>query len=269
MCVNKNKTTIVSLLQENNVMSADSLSKKLDISRQAVHKSLKQLIESNQVIKKGNPPKTLYMAHPQQPKSTNIVKQDYHITKIERRNKNAQRSAVIWFTGLSGSGKSTLANAVERRLFEMGKNTYVLDGDNVRHGLNKDLTFSAKDRTENIRRIGEVSHLMVDAGLFVLTAFISPYISDRNMVRSLVDKDEFIEVFVSCPLKVCEERDIKGLYEKARKGQIKNFTGIDAPYEQPEQPEVVVKTDQHSIEECVDQIVAYMEEKEYIIKGNN
>lgn len=266
--LSKQQVNILSIIEENNFASADLISRRLGISRQAVHKHLKQLIDGSNIIKKGKPPKTTYMSNPNNTKSTNIVMQDYNITKQERRMRTGQKSAIVWFTGLSGSGKSTLANAVERRLFEMDKSTYVLDGDNVRHGLNKDLTFSAKDRAENIRRIGEVSGLMIDSGLFVLTAFISPYIADRNMVRSLVEKDEFIEVFVKCPLKVCEERDVKGLYEKARKGQIKDFTGIDAPYEQPESPEIVVETDKNSIEECVDKIVAYMTDKEYIIKGD-
>lgn len=190
--------------------------------------------------------------------------QSYTISKAERRSKNEQRSAVVWFTGFSGSGKSTLANALERRLFELGKNTYVLDGDNVRRGLNSDLGFSEDDRTENIRRIGEVSALMVDAGLFVLTAFISPYQADRDSVRKLVEADEFIEVFVSCPLEVCEQRDVKGLYEKARSGEIKEFTGVSAPYEEPANPEIIVKTNEHSVDECVEQIISYMKTNDYM-----
>ena len=260
----KTQSKILFALQENGSASIEMLSRRLQISRQAVHKQMRSLHDQGLIIKKGSPPKTVYMTHPDTPKSTNIVKQDYNVSKGDRRKKNDQKSSIIWFTGLSGSGKSTLANALEKRLFDMNRNTYVLDGDNVRHGLNKDLTFSAKDRTENIRRIGEVANLMVDAGLFVLTAFISPYRADRNMVRSLVEKDEFIEVFVKCPLNVCEQRDVKGLYEKARKGVISNFTGIDAPYEEPEGPEIVVETDKLSIEEAVDQIVQYMQEKEYL-----
>ena len=257
------KQEILAVIHENNAASVALISRRLGISRQAIHRHIQQLLDEEVIKKEGKPPKVRYMDTDNMQKSTNVVKQDYHVTKADRQAKNQQKSCVVWFTGLSGSGKSTLANALERRLFEMGKNTYVLDGDNIRHGLNKDLTFSAKDRTENIRRIGEVANLMVDGGMFVMTAFISPYIADRNMVRSLLENDEFIEVFVDCPIEVCEQRDVKGLYEKARKGIIKDFTGIDAPYEAPERAEVVVKTDQHSIDECVDQIVEYMQQNEY------
>ena len=258
---------ILPILHENRRASAQTLSRKLGISRQSVHKYLKALLSEGLITKTGQPPKVTYMASKSLNKSTNVVMQEYHVTKEDRRSKNDQRSCVIWFTGYSGSGKSTLANAVESRLFEMGKNTYVLDGDNVRHGLNKDLTFSAKDRTENIRRIGEVSSLMVDAGLFVMTAFISPYASDRNMVRSLLGDGEFLEVYVKCPLNICEERDVKGLYKKARKGIIKDFTGVDAPYEEPENPEVVIETDKNDVEESVDQIIDYMIKNEYFAGG--
>lgn len=254
---------ILSILHENKAASAHTIARKLGISRQAVHRHLKSMLSKGLIIKEGDPPKVRYMTTDKVQKATNVTKQEYHITKQDRRSKNNQKSCVVWFTGFSGSGKSTLANALEHRLFEMSKNTYVLDGDNVRHGLNKDLTFSAKDRTENIRRVGEVSTLMVDAGMFVMTAFISPYASDRNMVRSLLDKEEFLEVFVDCPIDVCEERDVKGLYKKARKGIIKDFTGIDAPYEAPESPEIIVATDTHSIDECINQIIEYMEKNEY------
>jgi adenylylsulfate kinase len=158
-----------------------------------------------------------------------IIPHKGKIKKEDRQRQKGHKSAILWFTGLSGSGKSTLAHAVEERLFEMGVHTYVLDGDNIRTGLNKDLGFSAEDRKENIRRIGEVAKLFVDAGIMTLTAFISPYKQDRQFVRSLVKKGEFIEIYVKCPLEICERRDVKGLYKKARRGIIKNFTGIDDP----------------------------------------
>ena len=194
----------------------------------------------------------------------NIVWHMHHVTKDDRAKQKQQRPCILWFTGLSGSGKSTIASAVEQKLFEMGHHTYLLDGDNVRHGLNKDLGFSDVDRIENIRRIGELSKLMVDAGLLVMTAFISPFRSDRRMVRSLVQSYEFIEVYMDTSLDECERRDPKGLYKKARKGEIKNFTGIDSTYEVPEEPEVVVDTIQDSISECADQVVAYLKEHKMI-----
>ena len=193
-----------------------------------------------------------------------IIPHEGNITKEDRQRQKGHKSVILWFTGLSGSGKSTLAHAVEERLFEMGIHTYVLDGDNIRTGLNKDLGFSAKDREENIRRIGEVAKLFVDAGIFVLSAFISPYKKDRELVRNLVEKDEFIEIYVKCPLEVCEQRDVKGLYQKARAGIIKNFTGIDDPYEEPENPEIVVETDKETIEESVEKIISYLKEKGYL-----
>ena len=186
----------------------------------------------------------------------NLTWHDHKITKQERAQQKNQKPCVIWFTGLSGSGKSTLANALEAKLVEMGHHTYLLDGDNVRHGLNKDLGFSDTDRIENIRRIGESAKLFVDAGLIVLTAFISPFKSDRQMARSLVDQGEFIEVHVDAPLETCEERDPKGLYAKARAGQIKQFTGIDSPYEAPETPEVRLATSEQSVASCVDSLVS-------------
>lgn len=184
----------------------------------------------------------------------NIIPQVYSITKKDRNNLTGNKSFVIWFTGLSGSGKSTLANNLEKKLYEEKVLTYLLDGDNVRFGLSKDLGFSDTDRIENIRRIGEVSRLMVDAGLIVLTAFISPFRNDRNIVRKLLGENNFVEIYVKCPLKVCEERDVKGLYTKARKGGLKNFTGIDSPYEEPENPEIIIDTSLMSIEESVSKV---------------
>jgi len=186
------------------------------------------------------------------------------ITKKDRHKLNGHKSCILWFTGLSGSGKSTLAHRVEEILFEMGIRTYVLDGDNIRMGLNKNLGFSKEDREENIRRIAEVAKLFVDAGIIVLTAFISPYRRDRDLARSLVEKGEFIEIYVKCPLEVCEKRDVKGLYEKARKGIIKQFTGIDDPYEEPENPEIVVETDKHSLDDSANIVVNYLKEKGYL-----
>ena len=188
----------------------------------------------------------------------NIVWHNQSITKEKRLTLLNQKPCILWFTGLSGSGKSTIANAVELELFKRGRKTYLLDGDNVRHGLNKDLGFSEQDRIENIRRIGEVAKLFVDSGLIVLSAFISPFKSDRQIARSLVKYDEFIEVFIDTPLEVCEQRDPKGLYKKARDGAIKNFTGISSPYEAPEDPQIHIKTDEHSIEECVDIVINYL-----------
>ncbi|CAM2805570.1 adenylyl-sulfate kinase [Helicobacter burdigaliensis] len=186
----------------------------------------------------------------------------WHATKVtqqERSKLKGQKPCVLWLTGLSGSGKSTLANALEQRLFSMGYHTYLLDGDNVRHGLNKDLGFDEDSRVENIRRIGEVCKLFVDAGLIVLCAFISPFERERKMVRDLFEKEEFIEVFVDTPLELCEKRDPKGLYKKARNGEIKNFTGIDSPYETPENPEIhIISAD---LEENVDMILRLLSEK--------
>lgn len=186
------------------------------------------------------------------------------VSKKNRQDLNNHKSAVLWFTGLSGSGKSTVSVQLEKELHAMGIRTYRLDGDNVRHGLNKNLGFSPEDRTENIRRIGEVSTLMVDAGLFTLSAFISPYRADRNNVRELVQDDEYIEVFVKARVETCESRDPKGLYKKARAGEIKGFTGIDAPYEEPNNPEIVIDTDKLSLEESVQVIVTYLQEKGYL-----
>jgi adenylylsulfate kinase len=197
-------------------------------------------------------------------KPTNITWHETSISKENRREKNGHGSCALWFTGLSGSGKSTIANAVSNELFRQGINEYVLDGDNIRHGLNKDLGFSDYDRTENIRRIGEVAKLFVDSGKVVTTAFISPFRSDRDQVRALFEQGEFIEVFVHCPIEECERRDPKQLYAKARRGEIKDFTGIDSPYEAPEQPEITLHSDQVTIEEAVEQVLTYLREKNMI-----
>lgn len=196
-----------------------------------------------------------------QTKSTNITWHEGDISRSERWEALRCTGATMWFTGLSGSGKSTIASALEQALVNRGLNSYRLDGDNVRHGLNKNLGFSAEDRAENIRRIGEVAKLFADSGCVALTSFISPYRADRELCRSLHHEGglRFIEVFVDTPLDVCEERDPKGLYKKARAGQIADFTGISAPYEAPEQPEVVVDTAAASADECVDALVEYVE----------
>jgi len=186
------------------------------------------------------------------------------ISVDDRRELNKYKSCVIWFTGLSAAGKSTLANALNEKLHSMHIHGYVLDGDNIRHGLNKDLGFKPEDRTENIRRIGEVAKLLVDAGLVAITAFISPYKEDRLQARKLVKEDEFIEVFVQCDLAVCESRDPKGIYKKVRKGEIKNFTGISAPYEEPEHPEITIDTAGNSIDACLQMLLDYLIRNGYI-----
>ena len=187
--------------------------------------------------------------------STNIAWHHASVDRAARADQRGHRSAILWFTGLSGAGKSTLANAVNQALFERGLATYVLDGDNVRHGLCKDLGFSDADREENIRRIGEVAKLFLDSGVIVLTAFVSPFRADRDKARALVDDGDFIEVFCSADLGVCEERDTKGLYAKARAGEIKEFTGISSPYEAPEAPELSVDTGAAALDACVEQVV--------------
>lgn len=197
-------------------------------------------------------------------KSTNIVWHESEVTKAKRQQLTGHKSAILWFTGLSGSGKSTISVALESVLHEKGIHTYRLDGDNIRHGLNRNLGFSPEDRRENIRRIGEVSKLMVDAGLFTLTAFISPYLDDRQLVRDLVEEDEFIEIFVKASIETCEKRDPKGLYKKARLGEIKGFTGIDAPYEEPVNPEIVIDTNELSVEESVTKIVQFLQVNDYL-----
>ena len=191
-------------------------------------------------------------------KSTNITWHQSEIDQAAREELLKQKGCVIWFTGLSGSGKSTIANQVAVRLHQSGRITYVLDGDNIRHGLNKNLGFSPEDRQENIRRIGEVAKLFADAGLITTTAFISPYRQDRDAVRDIMSPDRFIEVFVDCPLEVCENRDPKGLYKKARAGELKGFTGIDAPYEAPQSPELVVNTNELDVAGCTEQVIAYL-----------
>ncbi len=193
-----------------------------------------------------------------------IIPHDHEITKADRRSLNGHGSVILWFTGLPSSGKSTLANEVEKKLIAGGTKTYILDGDNVRMGLCKDLGFSEQDRAENIRRIGEVSKLFVQAGVVVLSAFVSPYRRDRDAVRALVENGEFIEVFVDAPLEVCEQRDVKGLYKKAREGVIKGFTGIDDPYEAPLNPEITIKTAETSLEDGANLLVAYLRERNII-----
>ncbi|KFF57406.1 adenylylsulfate kinase [Bacillus subtilis] len=185
----------------------------------------------------------------------NIIWHPAAISKSDRQSLNGHKSCVLWFTGLSGSGKSVLANAVDEKLYRRGIQSYVLDGDNIRHGLNKDLGFRTGDRIENIRRIGEVAKLFVDSGQMILTAFISPFREDRDMVRALFPKDEFFEIYVKCPLHVCEQRDPKGLYKKARNGEIKHFTGIDSPYEAPISPDFIIESDQISISDGADLII--------------
>jgi len=197
-------------------------------------------------------------------KSSDVVWHQASVSHDDHVKLNGHKPAVLWFTGLSGSGKSTVANAVDLMLHQLDAKTYVLDGDNVRHGLNGDLGFSDVDRVENIRRIGEVSKLFVDAGLLVSTAFISPFIADREMVREQLAAGQFVEVFVDTPIEVCESRDPKGLYKKARAGEIKNFTGIDSAYELPVNPEVHVQTANKSIEACAVQVVNYLQANGYL-----
>lgn len=191
----------------------------------------------------------------------NIVKHSYHISKEDRNRQNGHNSFVIWFTGLSGSGKSTIANQLEKKLFDLGVKTYSLDGDNIRSGLNKGLSFTEEDRTENNRRIAEVAKLFMDAGLVTITAFISPLAEDREKAKELIGDENFLEIFVNTPLEICEERDVKGLYKKARQGEIENFTGISSPYEAPVNPDIEIKTENESIEESVERIFQVLKEK--------
>jgi len=200
-------------------------------------------------------------------KATNITWHHGAITKKDRERLLGQRGVVVWFTGLSGSGKSTLAHKLEERLFESGHLCFVLDGDNVRHGLNKNLGFSPEDREENIRRIGEVAKLFAHAGVIAMTAFISPYRADRDKARALLPPGEFIEVFVKVPIEVAEERDPKGLYKKARSGEVKDFTGISAPYEEPLNPELVIDTSQLDVEQCTEKVLSYLK-AQGVIGGN-
>lgn len=191
----------------------------------------------------------------------NIIPHDYQISIKDRRKSNMHSSFLLWFTGLSGSGKSTIANVVEQKLYKQGIKTYTLDGDNIRKGINSDLTFSPEDRTENIRRIAEVANLMIDAGLVTLAAFVSPYKKDRENIRSIVKDVNFVEIFVNTSVEECERRDVKGLYKKARAGEIKNMTGISAPYEAPENPDIEIKTENESVEAAAQRIVDYITPK--------
>lgn len=191
----------------------------------------------------------------------NIYWHENTVTKRQRQNLHGHKSFILWFTGLSGSGKSTIANLVEQKLHEQNVSTYLMDGDNLRHGLNSDLGFSPEDRRENIRRIGETAKLFVNGGVVVLAAFVSPYRHDRQLVRELVESDEFIEIFVKCSLKTCKNRDPKGLYKKARDNEIKEFTGVSAPYEEPENPELIVETEQMTPRESCELILDYLKRK--------
>ena len=198
-------------------------------------------------------------------KSSNVIYHQATVTRQRRNKLNEHRSVVLWFTGLSGSGKSTLAHALEEKLFQKGCRTFVLDGDNVRHGLNSNLDFSESDRTENIRRISEVSKLMLESGLIVMTAFISPFNKDRNEAKRLISNDDFIEIYCKASLETCEARDVKGLYKKARAGKIKNYTGIDSPYEVPENPDLIIDTDNETLDNAVFKILNFLEK--YFLKN--
>ena len=193
--------------------------------------------------------------------SINTIRQDYKITKENRESLHGHRSFLLWFTGLSGSGKSTLANLVEIELHKLNVSTISLDGDNIRQGINKDLSFAPKDRTENIRRIAEIAHLMIDAGIVTLAAFVSPYMKDRENIRKIVGDDNFIEIYINTSLEECERRDVKGLYKKAREGEIKNMTGISAPYEAPINPDLEIVTDNQSVEKSVQTILDFIIQK--------
>ncbi len=197
-------------------------------------------------------------------KTPNTVYHNATVTRERRNQLNSHKSAVIWFTGLSGSGKSTLAHSVEEELHNLGCRTFVLDGDNVRHGLSSNLTFSDNDRKENIRRIGEAANLMMEAGVIAMTAFISPFNEDRNLVRQLLPQGDFIEIYCNASLEACESRDVKGLYKRARAGEIKNYTGIDSPYEAPDNPELVINTEGESLEESVAKVMDFLKSKEII-----
>lgn len=197
-------------------------------------------------------------------KSNNIIWHHTTVTKTDRQQINGHKSCVLWFTGLSGSGKSTLANAVDYTLFKQGFRSYVLDGDNIRHGLNSDLSFRPEDRKENIRRIGEVAKLLIDSGQIVSSAFISPFREDRELVRAMFESGEFIEIYLNCPIHVCEDRDPKGLYKKARKGEIADFTGISSPYEAPQNPEIIIETNKQTIKQSVAEIISYLKERKIL-----
>ncbi|HIG64590.1 MAG TPA: adenylyl-sulfate kinase [Methyloprofundus sp.] len=198
---------------------------------------------------------------------SNVVWHQSTVSRKLREEKNQHKSVVLWFTGLSGSGKSTLAHAVEEKLYQQGLNTFVLDGDNVRHGLNKDLGFSDQDRKQNIRRISEAAKLMLEAGVITLTAFISPFKQEREMARSLMPHGDFIEIHCFCPLEVCETRDVKGLYKRARNGEIKDFTGISSPYEVPVKPELRIDTNTLTLEEGAEQVIALLRDRHILPEG--
>ncbi|MBL7004267.1 MAG: adenylyl-sulfate kinase [Gammaproteobacteria bacterium] len=197
-------------------------------------------------------------------KSSSIIYHNATVTRQRREKLNNHKSVVIWFTGLSGSGKSTLAHSVEEELHKLGCRTFVLDGDNVRHGLSSNLTFSDNDRKENIRRIGEAAKLMMEAGVIAITAFISPFREDRDNVRRLLPQEDFIEIFCNASLEVCESRDVKGLYKRARAGEIKNYTGIDSPYEAPNNPELVIDTDGETLEESAIKVIEFLKSKNIV-----
>jgi adenylylsulfate kinase len=197
-------------------------------------------------------------------KSTNTIYHHATVTRERRNQLNNHKSVVLWFTGLSGSGKSSMSHALEERLFKKGCRTFVLDGDNVRHGLNSNLDFSNKDRKENIRRIGEVSKLMMEAGFIIMTAFISPFREDRNVVRNLIPNGDFIEIYCKASLETCEARDVKGFYKRARAGEIKNYTGINSPYEIPEKADLIIDTDEETIEDSVSIIISFLKKKTII-----
>ena len=197
-------------------------------------------------------------------KTPNTIYHNATVTRKRRNQLNGHKSVVIWFTGLSGSGKSTLAHSVEEELHNLGCRTFVLDGDNVRHGLSSNLTFSDSDRKENIRRIGEVAKLMVEAGVIAITAFISPFEKDRNLVKEIFPQGDFIEIYCNASLEICESRDVKGLYKRARTGEIKNYTGIDSPYEAPSNPELIIDTESESLEKSVAKVIDFLKSKEVI-----
>ena len=197
-------------------------------------------------------------------KTQNTIYHNATVTRERRNQLNKHKSTVVWFTGLSGSGKSTLAHSVEEELYKLGCRTFVLDGDNVRHGLSSNLTFNDDDRKENIRRIGEAAKLIMEAGVIAVTAFISPFKKDRNLVRQLLPQGDFIEIYCNASLEACESRDVKGLYKRARAGEIKNYTGIDSPYEAPSNPELVIDTESESLEESVAKVIDFLKSKEII-----
>ena len=227
------------------------------------HRKWKQLVLNTPVSGEAS-----YMNQNSNIKNKNTKWFEPTIKRIHRERSNKHKGMILWFTGLSGSGKSTLSNCLEEILHKLNMKTYVLDGDNVRKGLCNDLGFSENDRVENIRRVGEISKLMMDAGLIVMSAFISPFKSDRRIVRKLVEKGNFIEIFVDAPLDVCESRDVKGLYKKARSGEIKDFTGISSPYEKPENAELIIDTSCNNIEDCVNKIIKYLKDEGIIPKNS-